>query len=183
MRTTSTALCVCFFLSASATAASSDGPQSVLTLALAKGAASAPLDEHGQYAQAISAIQARTGDHGPVVVLARRVAAFKGQPRCGRVAYIIAQPTSQIAWTDMGGELNICDDGNPPLRMCKAQSGKLVLPDSICSDGSHPVDTPEVAAALSNAISAGGLDPRAAASRVRAAAAAAGASTAGGETR
>nr|AJL34949.1 hypothetical protein pBPS066 [Burkholderia pseudomallei] len=182
MRTTSAALCLTLFLSATGTAASNDGPQSVLTLALANGTASAPLDEHGQYAQAISAIQARTGDHGPVVVLARRVATFKEQPRCGRVAYIVAQPTSHIAWTDMGGELNICDDGNPPLRMCKAQSGKLVLPDSNCSDGSTPVDTPEVAAAISSAISAGGLDPRAAARRVRAASSS-GASTAGGEKR
>jgi len=179
---TSAALCLSLVLSAAANAAAIDGPQSVLTLALANGSASAPLDDHGQYAQAISAIQARTGDHGPVVVLARRVAAFKEQSRCGRVAYIVAQPTSHIAWTDMGGELNICDDGNPPLRMCKAQAGKLVLPDSVCADGASPVDTPEVQAAISDAISAGGLDPRAAARRVRAASATA-APAAGRETR
>ncbi|WP_175816904.1 hypothetical protein [Burkholderia diffusa] len=182
MRTTSAALCLSLFISAAANAVSIDGPQSVLTLALANGSASAPLDAHGQYAQAISAIQTRTGDHGPVVILARRVAAFKEQSRCGRVAYIVAQPTSHIAWTDMGGELNICDDGNPPLRMCKAQAGKLVLPDSVCPDGAAPVDTPEVSAAISSAISAGGLDPRAAARRVRAASSAGG-STTGGATR
>lgn len=150
--------------------AATDGPQSVLTLALANGSASAKLDDNGQYAVAISAIHKRTGDSGPVVVLARRVVEFKDQPRCGRVAFVVAQPSSNVAWSDMGGELNICDDGNPPLRICKANPGKLVLADSACADGSSPVDTPEVAHAIKNAAAAGGLDPHEAARRVRAAA-------------
>lgn len=102
-------------LSASLSATTlSGGPQSVFMIALENGTATAPLDSNGQYSVAISAIRERTGDNGPVVVLARRIASFKEQPRCGRVAFIVAQPSSHTAWTDMGGELNICDDGNPP---------------------------------------------------------------------
>lgn len=166
----SLALAISLVLPQSLAIAAPDGPQSVLTLALADGSASAKLDDNGQYAVAISAIHKRTGDNGPVVVLARRIVKFKEQPRCGRVAFIVAQPSSNIAWSDMGGELNICDDGNPPLRACKGNPGKLVLADSACADGSSPVDTPEVAAAIKNAAASGGLGPREAARRVRAAA-------------
>ncbi|MDF0506650.1 hypothetical protein POK33_38515 [Burkholderia cenocepacia] len=163
----SLALATSLVLAQSFANAATDGPQSVLTLALANGSATAKLDDNGQYAEAIAAIHKRTGDNGPVVVLARRVVEYKEQPRCGRVAFIVSQPSSNIAWSDMGGELNICDDGNPPLRTCKGNPGKLVLPDSACADGSSPVDTPEVAAAIENAATAGGLDPREAARRVR----------------
>ncbi|MBN6738846.1 hypothetical protein LGM85_28150 [Burkholderia multivorans] len=163
-------------LSASLSATTlSGGPQSVFMIALENGTATAPLDSNGQYSVAISAIRERTGDNGPVVVLARRIASFKEQPRCGRVAFIVAQPSSHTAWTDMGGELNICDDGNPPLRICAAEPSKLVLPDSACADGSTPVDIPEVADAIKSATAAGGMDPREAARRVRAAATPAGA--------
>ncbi|HDR9757823.1 TPA: hypothetical protein QDC44_001946 [Burkholderia cepacia ATCC 25416] len=164
----SLALALSLALAQSTANAVTDGPQSVLTLALVNGSASAQLDDNGQYATVISAIHQRTGDRGPVVVLARRVVSFKEQPRCGRVAFIVAQPSSSIAWSDMGGELNICDDGDPPLRICKANPGKLVLGESACADGSPPVDTPEVAAAIKNALAAGGMDPREAARRVRA---------------
>jgi len=175
------ALVLSLALAQSSANAAPDGPQSVLTLALANGSASAQLDDNGQYAIAISAIHQRTGDLGPVVVLARRIVSFKEQQRCGRVAFIVAQPSSSIAWTDMGGELNICDDGDPPLRTCKANPGKLVLAESACADGSSPVDTPEVAAAIKNAVAAGGMVPREAARRVRAMAIPA--STAGTERR
>ncbi len=175
----SLALALSLALAQSSANAAPDGPQSVLTLALTNGSASAKLDDNGQYAAAIAAIHKRTGDTGPVVVLARRVQSFKDQPRCGRVAFVVAQPSSKILWTDMGGELNICEDGNPPLRACKANPRKLVLPDSACSDGSTPVDTAEVAAAIRRATAAGGLDPREAARHVRAAAGSASSATTG----
>jgi hypothetical protein len=142
-------------------------PRSVLTNAVANGSASAPLDDNGQYAAVIAAVKMKTGSNGPLMIYATRVVTFREQPRCGRVAYVIGQPSANLAWPDMGGQLNICDNGDPPLRMCKGDPGKLVLSNSQCADRSAPVDTAEVAAAIRAALAAGGMTPEQAAKMVR----------------
>lgn len=146
-----------------------DAPSSVFTEAIVDGAASAPLANDGKFASALAAIRKRTGDNGPVVLFARRVSKFVQQPQCGRVAYIVGQPSAHVLYTDMAGQFNICADGDPPLRMCKGQPDKLVPPTAICPDLSRPVDTPEVAAATQAAIAAGGMTPQQAAQAVRSA--------------
>lgn len=143
-------------------------PESVLTQAVVEGKASAPLDDNGQFSTAIAAIKNKTGNDGAVMIYAARVLAFSQQPRCARVAYVIAQPDAHLAWPDMGGQLNICEDGQPPLRMCGGHPDRLVLANSLCPDRSTPVDTPEVAAAIQAAIAAGGMTPEDAATMVRA---------------
>jgi hypothetical protein len=144
-------------------------PSSVFTQAIMDGEARAPLANDGQFAKAIAAIKRRTGDNGPVVIYATRVTMFHQQPHCGRVSFIIGQPGSHIVYRDMAGEFNICDDGDPPLRICTGHPENLVPADSICADMSKPVDTPEVAAAIAAAIAAGGMTPEQAATTVRAA--------------
>jgi hypothetical protein len=144
-----------------------EAPSSVFTQAIIDGAASAPLANDGKFAAAIGAIRRRTGDNGPVVLFARRVVKFEQQPQCGRVAYIIGQPSAHVFYSDMSGQFNICADGDPPLRMCSGQPDKLVPPSAICADLSRPVDTPEVDAAIKAAIAAGGMTPQQAAQTVR----------------
>lgn len=142
-------------------------PKSVLTDAVTSGSASAPLDDNGQYAAVIAAVKKKTGSDGPLMIYASRILTFKQQPRCGRVAYVIGQPSANLAWPDMGGQLNICDNGDPPLRMCKGEPDTLVLSNSQCADRSAPVDTPEVAAAIQAALAAGSMSPEQAAKMVR----------------
>ena len=101
------------------------------------------------------------------MIFVRRVAKFEQQPQCGRVAYIVGQPSAHVLYSDMAGQFNICADGDPPLRMCKGQPDKLVPPTAICPDLSRPVDTPEVAAAIQTAIAAGGMTPQQASQAVR----------------
>jgi hypothetical protein len=139
--------------------AEGETPKSVLTTAVVKGSASAPLLDIPQYAKMIQAVQQRTGSSGPLMIYAQRMTSFKDQPRCGRVAYIIAQPSSNMAWSQMGGQLNICDNGDPPWRMCNGDPRKLVPANADCPDHSATADAPEVAAAIQAALDHGGLTP------------------------
>lgn len=147
--------------------AADDSPKSVLTQAVVDGKANAPLDDNGQFAAAIASIKQRTGNDGPVMLYAARILTFKEQPRCGRVAYVIAQPSAHLAWPDMGGQLNICEDGQPPLRMCAGHPDKLVLANSLCPDRSTPADTSEVTAAIQAAVAGGSMTPEDASKMVR----------------
>jgi hypothetical protein len=166
MRLTISAWTLCLLAIAMPDLAHADAaPSSVFTQAIMDGEASAPLANDGQFANAIAAIKHRTGDNGPVVIYATRVTMFQEQPHCGRVSFVIGQPSSHIAYRDMAGQFNICDDGDPPLRMCAGHPEKLVPADSICADMSKPVDTPEIAAA----VAAGGMTPEQAAKSIRAA--------------
>jgi hypothetical protein len=127
--------------------------------ALTDGAASAPLPNNKMTQSAERAVKQRTGSDAPLVLFAKRIETFQQQPDCGRVAFVIAQPATNSAWKDMGGELNVCKDGAPPLRVCKSNPGQLIPYDAPCKDGSRPVDTPEVAAAIAAAVQEGGLTP------------------------
>lgn len=168
MRLALSALAVCaFVVMTSGVAYADEGPSSVFTQALSNGSASAPLSDDGNFGKAVVAIKKRTGNSGPVVVYAQRVARFTQQPLCGRILFIIGQPSAKVMYADMSGQINICEDGEPPLRMCKGSPDKLVPYNSVCPDASTPVDTPEVTAAIQGAVAAGGMTPEQAAKAVR----------------
>ncbi|MGR9603124.1 hypothetical protein ACU80P_22085 [Pandoraea sputorum] len=130
----------------------SELPSSVFSTAVVKGEASAEIPDDGEFSSAVRIVKSKTGDPGPVVIFAKRLVKFEQQPQCARVGFAIGQPTSKVFYSDMGGQLNICADGEPPLRMCKSQPTKLVPANASCPDGSMPVDTPEVAAAIAAAL-------------------------------
>lgn len=170
MRLSLPAWSVCaFVMMISAWARADEGPSSVFTQALSNGSASAPLSDDGNFGKAVVAIKKRTGDNGPVAVYAQRITRFTQQPLCGRVGFIIGQPSAKVMYSDMSGQFNICEDGEPPLRMCKGHPDKLVPYNSVCADASTPIDTPEVAAAIQGAVTAGGMTPEQAAKAVRSA--------------
>ena len=129
----------------------------VLVQALREGTASQALPAGIVYEIAAHAIQEKTGDAGPIVIVAHLMRRFQQQPLCGRVAFVIAQPSSHQAWRDLGGQLNICESGEPPMRACENQPGILVPVAAVCTDGSQPRDTSEVQQAIKEAVEAGGL--------------------------
>lgn len=138
-------------------AGADDGVPHVLVQALLEGHASQILTREGPFGSIVKTIQARTGDTGNIEIVAARLLRFKQQPDCGRVVFAIAQPSSHRAWSDMGGQLNLCASGSPPLRSCDDSAERLVLPDALCRDGKPPRDTPEVASAISQALRSGSL--------------------------
>lgn len=115
----------------------------------------APKDAHTL--AAVKAIQATTGSDGDVSLSAIRVLKFKQQPTCGRVSFALYQESTRMFFGKLGGELNLCEDGSAPLRICKEAPNELVPADTVCADSRAPIDTPEVAAAINEAIAAGGL--------------------------
>ena len=150
----------CVLLCATASAQSAGSPAPTLNAfveALITGRGQSPFPQSPAFAPVRQALHRQTGDEGPIVVDTARVARFASQPRCGRVAYVVAQPSSHTVWSNLGGQLNLCEDGLPPLRQCHGQPGTLVPPASRCTDGSPPEDTPEVAAAIRASVERGGL--------------------------
>lgn len=140
----------------SLTASAQMSPDSPMVLALRDGRTRTALPE-SQGAQLVAQrIQRQTGSQGTVTVEFVRIARFVSQPRCGRVGYALYQESSNTYWPQFGGQLNICDDGAPPLRTCKG-SAELVRPESQCGDGSFPVDTPEITAAIATAVAGGSM--------------------------
>jgi hypothetical protein len=140
-------------------------PSSFLVEALQKGSASAPLPAEGPFKSGVSAIESRTGHQGSVEILAWRIERFTQQANCGRVGFIPHQPASKTAFPEMGGELNICDDGMPPLRFCAALG--LVPFSARCPDGASPQDTDEVKAAIAAALTRGGLSQQQVARKIQ----------------
>ena len=102
-------------------------------------------------------IQAKTGSNGEITVSAVRVLRFSEQPNCGRVSFGLYQESTKTFWGQFGGQINICEDGSPPLRMCKQSPSRLVAVDATCADNSRPIDTPEVESAINDAVAKGGL--------------------------
>lgn len=131
-------------------------PDSPMVRALRDGRASAPLPPSPRVDLVVRKIREASGSQGDVTLEAVRIARFTAQPTCGRVAYGLYQKSSNTFWGQFGGQLNICEDGAPPQRMCKGVQG-LVPASSSCPDGSAPVDTPEVGAALARAAAGGSL--------------------------
>jgi hypothetical protein len=138
--------------------ANAGGEQSnVFIEALKEGDATTPLPNDDKYTPLKKALQNRTGDSGEIYIKAHRVLRFKQQARCGRVVFAITQPSKNPAWADLGGQLNICDDGAPPWRVCKDAPNILVPPNGRCDDKSEPQETAEVRDAIASALKNGGI--------------------------
>lgn len=134
--------------------------------ALKDGVAEGPPPPMEMMPMATNAIQDKTGSKGDITVKAFRVMRFKSQPACGRVSFGLFQASTHTFWGQFGGQLNVCDDGTPPLKMCTGSS-ELVLPNRFCRDGSHPIDTPEIAQAIATAVKQGGVTPEQMKEKVR----------------
>ena len=131
------------------------GAPNVFAAALIRGRATAPIPlRPGQFTKIVETLQRRSGSSEPVSILAARVVSFKQQPRCGRVQFAFGQPTAKIVFAAFAGQMNVCEDGQPPLRTCLDRPGVLLPANGACKDGRPPVDTEEVAAAIR---AAGGL--------------------------
>jgi hypothetical protein len=130
----------------------------VFVHALLSGAAIEPIPSSAGFATIARALQRRTGDDSPVFVDAKRVVRFEQQARCGRVMFKLVQPASVRPASGLGAQLNICEDGLPPLRVCQDQLNVLVPATVKCRDGSNPQDTAEVAAAIQAAIAGGDIN-------------------------
>jgi hypothetical protein len=150
----------CLAISAGAAIAAPGQPgeglsTNALVEALISGQASAPVPERpGRFSMVLAALQAQSGSREPIALMAKRVIAFRQQPRCGRVSFVLGQPTAKVVFGSFAGQMNICEDGQPPLRTCADQPGVLVPPTAVCNGGKAPVDTAEVAEAIH---AAGGL--------------------------
>ena len=129
----------------------------VFVEALEKGQSKAPFPADPRFTQAVSEIKRSTGDDGPLFVEAIRTIRFAEQPRCGRIAFIITQPSSRRAWPELGGQINLCKDGLPPWQICSDQPNTLIPPGKPCKNGTAPQNTKEVQSAIDDAIAEGGL--------------------------
>ena len=163
MKLNKRALCAFHFLCAIAggfLASSSQAqglPASIFTEALTNGESTEPLPDDKNFGPLIKALKNNTGNTGPIVVKAMRIMKFEQQSNCGRIVFMIMQPASKTGWNDLGGQLNICEDGGPPLRMCKSHPGALYPFNTKCPDGTQSTDTAEVELAIKKALSTGGL--------------------------
>ena len=125
--------------------------------ALKEGKATAPPPQNPLTASAIKKLQERTGSNGPVTMVAFRIARFQSQPKCGRVGFGLLQESTHSFWGQFGGQLNVCEDGTPPLKMCRGKPAQLVLADHECADKTRPVDTAEVEQAIKKAMASGSM--------------------------
>lgn len=108
-----------------------------------------------KFANVISQLKKQTGNDGAIVLKARRLLWFKNQSRCGRIQFWVEQPATNTRWNEVGGDLNICEDGQPPWQICSDQ--KLVPYGSKCSDGKLATDTAEISAAIQESLKRGSL--------------------------
>ncbi len=132
----------------------SDSP---MVTALIEGQATSSLPNNPQNLQVIQALQKSTKNDGDILVVFKRITRFKEQNTCGRITMYVAQPASKTTWAQMGGDLNICEDGLPPLKVCAESPKKLVAPDANCKGGRSPIDTPEIKAAIANSLKHGSM--------------------------
>lgn len=127
--------------------------------ALVSGRAAEPLQQRPEWDRLVQQIQSATGSKGPLELRAMRVARFTQQPQCGRVEFGLWQPSTRQVIAQVGGQLNICIDGKPPLQECPAKPGVLVPTSSLCPGGGHAGNTQEVREAIAHALQAGGRTP------------------------
>lgn len=125
--------------------------------ALKNGHAVGPLPAMAPFPQAAAAMQARTGSTGPITVMSFRISRFVQQPNCGRIGFGLYQQATNTFWAQGGGQMNICENGNPPSRICPDEPQKLVAFNATCPNGQKSLDSPEAAAAIANAIKGGSL--------------------------
>lgn len=132
-------------------------PTSLLVQALRSGEVEIALPDAPQLRAVVSDVRRRTGDAGPVMLRIVRIAQFKQQPTCGRVGFFMYQPSSTNRAQVSGAQLNICESGLPPRRVCKDSPAALVPPQQRCRNGGLPIDTAEVAESIKQAVLAGGV--------------------------
>lgn len=137
-------------------------PMSILVQALRTGEVSITLPDNAQLRPAIAEVQRRAGSNEPVQLRVVRLARFAQQPECGRIGFFIHKASAAAGSPVSGAQLNICETGVPPKRVCPDRPGELVPAQLKCRDGSAPVDTAEVAAAIKQAVLAGGISAPAA---------------------
>lgn len=135
-----------------------DTDVNVFTEALINGKAHSSLPDQSELQAIERYLQEQTHITAPLIIEARLVKRFQQQPQCGRIAFLIVQPGSQSAWPELGGQLNICEDGTPPLQVCANKPDVLISPSERCSDNSKPQDTLEVKEAIRIALDEGGLN-------------------------
>lgn len=138
-------------------ASAAETEKSVFVDALVNKTATAPISSFPAIEASVREIQALTGNAAPLEIRAQLLQRFSEQPKCGRVAFAVAQPATKTFWPQMGGQLNICEDGLPPLRMCPDRPSVLVPPNSKCANGQIAQDTPEVAKAIESALKSGNI--------------------------
>lgn len=143
----------CIALNASAI----ETEKGVFVDALVNKTATAPISSFPAIEASVREIQASTGNASPLEIRAQLLRRFSEQPKCGRVAFAVTQPATKTFWPQMGGQLNICEDGLPPLRMCPDRPSVLVPPNSKCANGHIAQDTPEVAKAIESALKSGNI--------------------------
>jgi hypothetical protein len=132
--------------------------QNVFAAALVEGRGVAPVPTGSPAtARVLNALQAQSGSDEPISIVAQRILRFTQQARCGRISFALAQLNANRVWPAIGGHMNVCEDGQPPLRTCPEHPGVLVPVTSVCADGKPPVDTAEVAAAIRSDVDAGGV--------------------------
>lgn len=147
-------LFICYF-ALHALAASAQSPSTMFSQALIKGELTEKIPAEPLYQPAREAIAAKTGSKGDLFFVVKRTQRFEKQPKCGRIAFWVVQPASMTVWPQLGGELNICENEDPPLKECKGQG--LVPHTALCANGAQPTDTAEVEKAIKDALSRGGL--------------------------
>ncbi len=136
---------------------SADDPINVFLDALNKGESTAPIIITDTTAPVIRAMQHSTGSSGDIMIHAKLIKRFVQQSHCGRINFYLEQPSSKHVWPEIGGQFNICEDGLPPWRVCKANPTNLVPPNASCPNGQPSVDTPEVQAAIEESLKHGSL--------------------------
>jgi hypothetical protein len=125
--------------------------------ALTQGSASTQLPAN-QFNDRVSQIlKDRTKSDGALLREAHLLYRFKDQSNCGRVEFFITQPSSQSVWREMGGQLNICENAQPPMQACKERV--LVPYGHLCADNSKPIDTEEIKVSVEKALASGSLSP------------------------
>lgn len=132
--------------------------ESPFVIALINGSAIAKIDDSPMMQFAANKIKDKTGNKGEVTMKVERVVRFTKQVKCGRVSFSLYQQSTNTVWGQFGGQINICEDGTPPMRVCKVDPNKLVPASGFCKDSSRPVDTQEIAAAIADAKAKGGFD-------------------------
>jgi len=148
---TGAAVGMAVLLGSSSVAAQTLGPN-VFAEALINGRATTPVPQRpGQPSKVLARLQAISGSTEPVTIIAARVTKFTQQPHCGRVQFAFGQPLAHVIFKSFAGQMNVCEDGQPPLRVCADRPGVLVPAAAACANGRPPVDTDEVAAAIRNA--------------------------------
>lgn len=145
---------IIIFINSQSILASGEILPSFFVQALVNGRAESAMPNSKAISPQIIALQKITNNKGPITLLGQRVKRFSQQQRCGRVLFIPYQAASNTAWPQLGGQLNVCEDGLPPWQMC-GNDPHLVPPGHKCKDGTLAHNTQEVEAAIQEAIAAG----------------------------